>query len=74
MGCSIVAPIPHPAQLHVTWDAVYQIIGYMVLLGLFLGPSCLAGLATMLFFIPVQVRGGGVGGGSNHGWLGSRLR
>lgn len=41
-------------QLHVLWDSPYQALGYMVLLGVFIGVSALAGLATMLVLIPLQ--------------------
>lgn len=43
------------SQLHVLWDSPYQILGYMVLLGVFLGWSALAGLASMLLLIPLQL-------------------
>lgn len=42
-------------QLHVVWDALYQIAGYMLLLGLFIGWSSLAGLATMLLLVPINL-------------------
>lgn len=41
-------------QLHTSWDSWYQIAGYMAILGLFLGPSCLAGLLCMVLLMPVQ--------------------
>lgn len=41
-------------QLNVIWDGIYQIIGYMVLLIIYIGPSALAGLATMLLLIPLN--------------------
>ena len=42
-------------QLHVTWDGAWQIIGNMVLLGIYIGPSALAGLGTMLLLIPANL-------------------
>jgi ATP-binding cassette subfamily C (CFTR/MRP) protein 1 len=42
-------------QIHVIWDSPYQILGYMVLLGVFLGWSALAGLASMVLLIPLQM-------------------
>lgn len=44
-------------QFHVTWDGAYQIVTNMVLLGLYIGPSALAGLASMLLLIPVNFVG-----------------
>lgn len=41
-------------QLHVTWDGLYQIVTNMILLGIYIGPSALAGLATMLLLIPLN--------------------
>jgi ABC-type bacteriocin/lantibiotic exporter with double-glycine peptidase domain len=38
----------------VTWDGLYQIAGNMVLLGIYIGPSALAGLGTMLLLIPLN--------------------
>ena len=42
-------------NLHSLWDAWYQILGYLALLGFFIGPSCLAGLLAMLCMMPTQV-------------------
>jgi hypothetical protein len=41
-------------QLHVAWDGLYQIVTNMVLLGLYIGPSALAGLGSMIFLIPLN--------------------
>jgi ATP-binding cassette subfamily C (CFTR/MRP) protein 1 len=41
-------------QFHVVWDGLYQIAGYMVLLGIYIGPSALAGLAIMVLLIPLN--------------------
>ena len=41
-------------QLHVSWDAFYQILGYMAILSYFVGAASLAGLATMVVLVPVQ--------------------
>ncbi|KAA0153767.1 hypothetical protein FNF28_06903 [Cafeteria roenbergensis] len=42
-------------QLHVIWDGIYQILGYMTLLTVYIGASSFAGLGTMLLLIPVNV-------------------
>lgn len=42
-------------QAHVIWDGLYQIIGYMVLLFIYIGPSALAGLGMMVILIPINV-------------------
>lgn len=41
-------------QLHVSWDGLFQIVTNMVLLGFYIGPAALAGLATMLLLIPLN--------------------
>ncbi len=41
-------------QLHVSWDGLYQIITNMILLGIYIGPSALAGLGSMIFLIPLN--------------------
>ena len=41
-------------QLHSVWDSFYQILGYLALLAFYVGPSCLAGLLTMLCVMPAQ--------------------
>ena len=41
-------------QLNVIWDAPFQIAGYMILLGFFVGYSALAGLSSMLLLIPLN--------------------
>jgi ABC-type multidrug transport system fused ATPase/permease subunit len=41
-------------QLHVAWDGLFQIITNMILLGIYIGPSALAGLASMLLLIPLN--------------------
>jgi ATP-binding cassette, subfamily C (CFTR/MRP), member 1 len=41
-------------QLHITWDGIYQIVGYMVLLTVYIGPASFAGLGSMLFLIPIN--------------------
>lgn len=41
-------------QAHVIWDGMYQILGYLVLLGIYIGWSALAGLAIMLLLIPAN--------------------
>mmetsp|Transcript_35464 Transcript_35464/g.63920 ORF Transcript_35464/g.63920 Transcript_35464/m.63920 type:complete len:1391 (+) Transcript_35464:334-4506(+) len=41
-------------QLHTLWDGLFQIAGYMVILGTLLGWTCLIGLLIILFAIPVM--------------------
>jgi len=41
-------------QIHVLWDGMFQIIGYMAILYTLIGPSCFAGLAVMILAGPVQ--------------------
>jgi ABC-type multidrug transport system fused ATPase/permease subunit len=41
-------------QIHVLWDGMFQIIGYMSILYTLIGPSCFAGLAVMILAGPVQ--------------------
>eukprot|EP01028_Stygiella_incarcerata_P007998 TRINITY_DN335_c0_g4_i1.p1 TRINITY_DN335_c0_g4~~TRINITY_DN335_c0_g4_i1.p1 ORF type:complete len:1380 (-),score=414.43 TRINITY_DN335_c0_g4_i1:928-5067(-) len=42
--------------LHVTWSGVFQIVGALVLLYFFIGPSVFAGFFVMVVMIPVQWR------------------
>jgi ATP-binding cassette subfamily C (CFTR/MRP) protein 1 len=42
-------------QIHVLWDGVFQILGYMGILYTLIGPSCFAGLLVMLLAGPVQI-------------------
>jgi len=41
-------------QIHVLWDGIFQIIGYMSILYTLIGPSCFAGLLVMILAAPVQ--------------------
>jgi len=41
-------------QVHVIWDGAYQILGYMVLLYVYVGPASFAGLGAMLLLIPLN--------------------
>eukprot|EP00526_Cylindrotheca_closterium_P003615 CAMPEP_0113627398 /NCGR_PEP_ID=MMETSP0017_2-20120614/14187_1 /TAXON_ID=2856 /ORGANISM="Cylindrotheca closterium" /LENGTH=1399 /DNA_ID=CAMNT_0000537647 /DNA_START=103 /DNA_END=4302 /DNA_ORIENTATION=+ /assembly_acc=CAM_ASM_000147 len=41
-------------QIHVLWDGMFQIIGYMSILYLLIGPSCFAGLLVMILAGPIQ--------------------
>lgn len=41
-------------QLHVFWDGIYQIVGYMALLIHFIGASAIVGLVLMILAMPVQ--------------------
>ena len=40
-------------QLHTLWDGLFQIAGYMTILGTLLGWPCLVGLLIIIFAIPV---------------------
>ena len=40
--------------LHLAWAAILQIIGCVILLFVYLGPSMLAGLLTMILLIPIN--------------------
>ena len=42
-------------QGHVLWDAVFQITGYMAVIYSVIGRSAFAGLAFLLFSMPVQI-------------------
>lgn len=42
-------------SVHVLWDSIFQVCGYMLLLMQFLGPSSLGGLAVMLVVIPINI-------------------
>ena len=41
-------------QIHVMWDGLFQIAGYMVILGTLLGWACLVGLLIIVFAIPIM--------------------
>eukprot|EP00980_Cylindrotheca_fusiformis_P028175 scaffold22585_cov149-Cylindrotheca_fusiformis.AAC.5 len=41
-------------QIHVLWDGVFQVVGYMSILYTLIGPSCFVGLLIMLLAGPVQ--------------------
>jgi ATP-binding cassette subfamily C (CFTR/MRP) protein 1 len=41
-------------QLHVMWDGLFQITGYIVILGFLLGWTCLVGLAIIILAVPVM--------------------
>ncbi len=41
-------------QLHVMWDGLFQITGYIVILGFLLGWTCLVGLALIILAVPVM--------------------
>jgi ABC-type multidrug transport system fused ATPase/permease subunit len=41
-------------QIHVLWDGIFQIFGYMTILYTLIGPSCFAGLLVMILAGPVQ--------------------
>jgi ABC-type multidrug transport system fused ATPase/permease subunit len=41
-------------QIHVLWDGIFQITGYMIILGLLLGWPCIIGLILMCFAGPVM--------------------
>ncbi|CAJ1962705.1 unnamed protein product [Cylindrotheca closterium] len=41
-------------QIHVLWDGMFQIIGYMSILYFLIGPACFAGLLVMILAGPVQ--------------------
>lgn len=41
-------------QIHVLWDGIFQIAGYLTILGTLIGWPCLAGLGVMLLAGPVQ--------------------
>lgn len=41
-------------QIHVLWDGIFQIVGYMSILYFLIGPSCFAGLLVMILAGPVQ--------------------
>jgi len=42
-------------QLHIIWDGIFQILGYMTLLTVYIGPSSFAGFASMLILIPINL-------------------
>lgn len=42
------------SSIHILWDGSFQVIGYTALLLHFLGPSVLAGIAAMVFIIPMN--------------------
>ncbi len=42
-------------QIHVLWDGIYQIIGYMAVLITYIGPSALVGLVVMVLSMPLQL-------------------
>lgn len=41
-------------QLHTLWDGLFQIAGYMIILGYLLGWTCLVGLVVIALAIPVM--------------------
>ena len=41
-------------QIHILWDGIFQITGYMVILGVLLGWPCIIGLILMGFVGPVM--------------------
>ena len=41
-------------SVHILWDGLLQVVGYTSLLLHFLGPSVFAGIAAMVFVIPLQ--------------------
>jgi ABC-type bacteriocin/lantibiotic exporter with double-glycine peptidase domain len=41
-------------QVHSLWDGIFQIIGYMVILYVYIGPAAFVGLAVMVVAIPVM--------------------
>jgi len=41
-------------QIHVMWDGLFQIAGYMVILGTLLSWTCLVGLLIIVFAIPIM--------------------
>jgi hypothetical protein len=41
-------------QIHVLWDGIFQITGYMTILGFLLGWPCIIGLIVMMFAAPVM--------------------
>ena len=41
-------------QIHVMWDGLFQISGYMVILGTLLGWTCLVGMFIIVFAIPIM--------------------
>lgn len=43
-------------QIHVLWDGILQILGYMTILYTLIGWPCIAGLALMAMAVPVQGR------------------
>lgn len=41
-------------QIHVMWDGLFQIAGYMTILGTLLGWTCLVGLFVIMTSIPIM--------------------
>lgn len=41
-------------SVHTLWDGIFQIAGYMTILGFLLGWTCLVGLMLILFCIPIM--------------------
>lgn len=41
-------------QLHTLWDGLFQIAGYMIILGTLLGWTCLIGMFIIVCSIPVM--------------------
>ena len=42
-------------QIHVLWDGIYQIVGYMAVLINYIGASALVGLVVMVLSMPLQL-------------------
>ena len=42
------------SNLHMIWDGAFQIIGYMTILVVYMGPSALVGLLVMILSMPAQ--------------------
>eukprot|EP00571_Detonula_confervacea_P003671 CAMPEP_0172317074 /NCGR_PEP_ID=MMETSP1058-20130122/30478_1 /TAXON_ID=83371 /ORGANISM="Detonula confervacea, Strain CCMP 353" /LENGTH=1393 /DNA_ID=CAMNT_0013031535 /DNA_START=1 /DNA_END=4182 /DNA_ORIENTATION=+ len=53
-------------QIHTLWDGLFQIIGYMAILGFLLGWTCLVGLLLIIFAIPIMGKITGKMFGLNH--------
>lgn len=52
---SLKMEIWYAMGFHVMWDGIYQIVGYMIILYVYIGWAAFVGLAVMFLVIPVQV-------------------
>jgi hypothetical protein len=42
------------SSMHLFWDGILQVIGYIVLLSHFLGPAVKSGIILMILIIPIN--------------------